>query len=72
MLCGRQPFSGSNDFEVLKKIKKSVFHFEPTDVWQQVPAEGQDVIRKMIVKPADARLSATQALEQAWIATSST
>lgn len=68
MLCGRQPFTGSNDFDVLKKIKKSVYQFEPTDVWQQVPMEAQDLIRKMIVKPADTRLSATQVLEQSWIA----
>jgi tRNA A-37 threonylcarbamoyl transferase component Bud32 len=67
MLCGRQPFNGDTDFEVLKKVKKGVFAFEPANVWSTVPDAAKDVVQKMICSKVEDRLSASGVTEHPWL-----
>jgi len=66
MLCGSPPFYGDTDFEILKKVKKGTFKFEPEHVWANVPDKARDLVNRMICKAED-RLSAAGVLEHPWI-----
>jgi len=66
MFSGHPPFSGDTDFEVLKQVKKGVWSFHPTEVWEDASAEGMDLISHMIV-PAPERFSAREVLRHAFL-----
>jgi hypothetical protein len=70
LLSGSAPFSGPNDFEILKKVKKGTFQFEPAEKWAVVPDAGRDLITRMICPKVEDRLSASGVLEHAWFSSS--
>ncbi|CAG9313378.1 unnamed protein product [Blepharisma stoltei] len=65
MLCGRPPFYGNSNLELIKCIKKGP---KMTDkIWNSISAEVKDLIHKMLaVEPAD-RLSAADVLAHPWM-----
>merc|ERR1712192_9733 len=67
MLCGRQPFEGDSDVEVLKRVKKGTYSFEPAHVWADVPDEAKDIVQKMICPNVQERLSASNVAEHPWL-----
>lgn len=67
MLCGQPPFFGETDVDILKKIKKGRFAFEPVEHWEQISDEAQDMIKCMIVVNPEKRYSADQAVRHAWV-----
>jgi hypothetical protein len=68
MLSGSPPFSGSDDMETLKKVKKGSFKFEPEDRWAPVPDEAKQLIASMIKPTVEERLSAQEVLGHAFLA----
>ena len=65
ILCGYPPFNGSSDNAVLKGVLAGDFDF-PQEDWEQVSEEAKDLIRKMLTKNEDARISAKEALQHKW------
>jgi len=66
LLCGRPPFDGENDEEILENVSKGLYKIQGP-IWQRVSSEGIDLIKKMLTYEADKRISAPQALAHQWI-----
>lgn len=67
LLCGYPPFYGRNDVEVLAKVKKGLYAFEPKD-WSRVSADAKNLVRKLLCYDPKDRFTAEQALHHTWIA----
>lgn len=66
MLSGQLPFHTDNQLELLKRVRKGRFEFEPSDVWIHISQHAHDLIRNILcVKVAD-RCNADQAFHQPW------
>ncbi|CAD8178920.1 unnamed protein product [Paramecium octaurelia] len=66
LLSGYPPFMGANEQEVLIKVKKGEYSFDPTD-WGKVTNSGKDLIRRMLMYNPANRISAADALNHEWI-----
>ncbi|CAD8074409.1 unnamed protein product [Paramecium primaurelia] len=66
LLSGYPPFMGANEQEVLIKVKKGEYSFDPTD-WGKVSNSGKDLIRRMLMYNPTNRISAADALNHEWI-----
>ncbi|CAD8118042.1 unnamed protein product [Paramecium sonneborni] len=66
LLCGYPPFFGPNEQEVLLKVKKGEYSFDPSD-WGKVSNQGKDLIRRMLLYDPTLRISASDALNHDWI-----
>jgi calcium-dependent protein kinase len=69
-ISGTLPFSGPSDFEILKKVKKGAFKFEPEEIWATVGDSARDLISQMICPKVEDRLSARGVVEHPWFADS--
>lgn len=67
MICGQVPFSGSNDLELLKKVRRGMFEFLPVERWQQVSEPVLELVNAMICKDAQQRSTAVQAFNSPWV-----
>jgi calcium-dependent protein kinase len=66
LLCGYAPFNGANDKEILLRVKGGRYTFPPSE-WNGVSGEGKDFIKKLLEYDPTRRMSASEALEHAWI-----
>ena len=66
MLCGRPPFSGHNDQEILRKVSQGTYNLNDA-VWKKRSAEVIDLIKKLMEKRPEKRLSAKEAIDHPWI-----
>ena len=66
MLCGTPPFNGKNESEIFKKITRGVFGFSSKE-WVGVSKEAKDLIKKMLTKDSNARISAEEAWNDPWV-----
>lgn len=66
LLCGSPPFDGSDDTSIIEKVKEGKFSFHGKE-WETVSFEAKDLIKKLLVKDYNARLSAQEALHDGWI-----
>lgn len=66
LLCGYAPFNGANDKEILLRVKGGRYTFPPSE-WNGVSAQGKDFIKKLLEFDPSKRMSASEALEHAWI-----
>ena len=57
LICGRPPFDGENDEEILENVSKGLYKISGP-IWQRVSSEGIDLIKKMLTYEADERISA--------------
>jgi len=64
MLCGYPPFSGADDKEVMKNVKKGKISFSD-ELWGDVSKEAINLIKKLICK-SEKRLTAEEALDHEW------
>jgi calcium-dependent protein kinase len=67
LVSGHPPFAGSTDFDILKKVKKANWSFEPAKIWKDASEEVIDLISKMIVADAGDRLSAQEVLSHPFL-----
>lgn len=47
LLCGRPPFDGENDDEILENVAKGIYKISGP-IWSKVSTEGIDLVRKML------------------------
>ena len=66
MLMEKLPFDGDKDDEIFKKIKKKQINFEGSE-FKTKSMESVDLMKKMLFKSPDARISVKLALEHKWI-----
>eukprot|EP00441_Pelagodinium_beii_P018975 CAMPEP_0197659158 /NCGR_PEP_ID=MMETSP1338-20131121/46409_1 /TAXON_ID=43686 ORGANISM="Pelagodinium beii, Strain RCC1491" /NCGR_SAMPLE_ID=MMETSP1338 /ASSEMBLY_ACC=CAM_ASM_000754 /LENGTH=476 /DNA_ID=CAMNT_0043235939 /DNA_START=57 /DNA_END=1487 /DNA_ORIENTATION=+ len=66
LLCGYPPFYGETDNEILKRVKKAEFEFDPDD-WGNVTQDAKDLIKSMLTKNSQKRMSAAETLEHKWM-----
>lgn len=66
LLCGYPPFGGQTDQEILKRVEKGKFVFDPPD-WNKVSDDGKRLVELMLTYDASKRISAEEALNHPWI-----
>ena len=66
MLCGSPPFNGKNESEIFKKITRGVFGFSSKE-WYMVSKEAKELVKKMLTKDVNTRISAEEAWNDPWI-----
>lgn len=66
LLCGYPPFYGDRDEDILRRVKRGEFDF-PSPDWDNITADGKDIIKKMLTRDDAKRPSAEQVLEHKWL-----
>jgi calcium-dependent protein kinase len=66
LLCGRPPFDGSNDDEILENVSKGIFKISGP-VWKRISKEGVDLVKKMLTFDPENRVTAREAICHPWI-----
>lgn len=66
-MSGLSPFGGANDDETSENIKRCDPRF-PSDAFGGISEEGQDFIKKLLVKAKTSRMNVYEALEHPWLA----
>ena len=69
LLTGRPPFAGSDDKEILEKVKTGVYSLDIPEM-QNVSRDAVSLIKKLMCTPSS-RLAAKQALQHSWMQASS-
>ncbi len=69
LLTGRPPFGGSDDKEILDKVKTGVYSLDIPEM-QNVSKDAVSLLKKFL-SPASSRITAKQALQHPWLLTSS-
>mmetsp|Transcript_3047 Transcript_3047/g.7287 ORF Transcript_3047/g.7287 Transcript_3047/m.7287 type:complete len:552 (-) Transcript_3047:150-1805(-) len=65
-LCGSPPFYGRDTKDVLEAVTTADIHFEKKS-WQNVSAQGRQVVLEMLSRDLDVRPSAAEALNTPWL-----
>ncbi|CAD8073319.1 unnamed protein product [Paramecium sonneborni] len=65
MLCGYPPFGGQ-DQEILQNIEIGKYDFDPED-WSKISEDAKNLIKKMLTKDYQQRISAQEAYQDPWI-----
>ena len=66
MLCGRPPFNGATEEQIIARVKQGVWSFKG-EIWSDISDSAKDLIEKLMTKDVNRRLSAVQALAHPWI-----
>lgn len=66
MLSGQPPFYGVSDTDILKKVKKGRFKFEPRDCWDEVSDGARALVSRLLVVKPDERISLEDAIRDEW------
>ena len=66
LLTGSVPFDGNNDDEIWKKIITEEINYTSSK-FKSLSNESKDLLKKLLIKDPDKRLSASEALEHVWI-----
>jgi len=71
MLCGRPPFDAKtgNDEDIFRVIIKGNYRMDDNE-WLDVSSECKDLVRKLLQKKPNKRITASQALKHPWISES--
>ena len=66
LLCGRPPFDGENDDEILENVSKGLYKISGP-IWSRMTGECIDLVKKMLTFDPEKRISAAQAIGHPWI-----
>ncbi|TNV82197.1 hypothetical protein FGO68_gene11040 [Halteria grandinella] len=66
LLCGKPPFDGESDEDILKNVQKGVYKISGP-IWSRVSPDGTDLVKKMLKFDPERRISASSALMHPWI-----
>lgn len=66
LLSGEPPFYHDDTFELYELIKNCKYNFDSA-VWKQVSADAKDLIKNLLTKEPEERLSAEGVLNHPWI-----
>jgi len=65
LFAGFNPFQGKNDTETIRKIRRGRFNIE-SPRWINVSNDAKDLIRKLLAKDPEQRISAEEACAHPW------
>jgi len=65
LLCGYSPFNGRTEEAILEKVKIGKFSMSDS-IWEEVSNEAKDLVKKLLTKNIEKRLSAEQAINHEW------
>lgn len=68
LLCGGPPFNGSNNNEIFSAILEEKLAFKG-EIWRYITDEAVNLIRNMLQKKPEKRLSAAEILQSKWFST---
>jgi calcium-dependent protein kinase len=66
LLCGYPPFNGSDDGEILHRVKIGQYHFAHSP-FKRVSQEAKDFIRKLLIMEPEARMTMAEAQNHPWM-----
>ena len=66
-MCGYPPFTGRNEAEILKNVKRAKLEFDPDD-WLKISDDAKTLIKKMLNLNPEKRISAKEAYQDGWVA----
>lgn len=66
LLCGKPPFFGKTDEEILRRVKVGEYSLEGPD-WLTVSEGAKNLIRKLLTRNVSTRISASEAVQDPWI-----
>lgn len=66
MLCGTPPFTGRTDKDILNKVSNAGYSLQG-ELWRKRSDGSKDLIKKLMERDPDKRLSAVQALKHSWL-----
>ncbi|CDW74871.1 protein kinase domain containing protein [Stylonychia lemnae] len=66
LLSGKPPFDGVDDKQIIKKVKKGEIHVNTIE-WKKKSRDAIDLLKKMLTKEAQKRVSCQEALDHPWI-----
>lgn len=66
LLSGIPPFNGSNDNEIIQRVKLGKFSFHEKN-WKDISENAKDFISQLLIKDPSKRPSAEDALNHPWI-----
>ena len=66
LLCGRPPFDGQTDDEILENVSKGTYKTDSA-VWKNVSKDGLGLVQKCLTYDPEKRISAKDALNHSWI-----
>ena len=67
MLSGLPPFNGFTNEEIIARIRKGHFKFEPAANWRHISDNAKDFITGLLTSDPAKRPSAQDALNHPWI-----
>jgi len=65
LLCGKPPFNGGNDEEVLYSVMNDKINFD-SEIWNEVSKEAKSLLMGLLDRDSNTRKSAAEALESRW------
>ena len=65
LLCGYPPINGETDDEIYLDVLKGEFEF-PEEDWSEVSDEAKNLIKKMLTKDVNKRISALDSMQDPW------
>ena len=68
LLSGYTPFDRRSDFEEMQAILNAEYRFEPAEYWRGVSDGAKDFIRRCLTVDPNARMTAHEALQHAFVA----
>ena len=66
MLCGRPPFNGATEEQIIARVKQGMWSFKG-EIWSDISDSAKDLIEKLMCKDVNRRLTAVEALAHPWI-----
>lgn len=66
LLSGKPPFDGLDDKEIIKKVKKGEIYVNTLE-WKKKSRDAIDLLKKLLTKDPEKRISAMEALAHPWI-----
>mmetsp|Transcript_96330 Transcript_96330/g.132515 ORF Transcript_96330/g.132515 Transcript_96330/m.132515 type:complete len:232 (+) Transcript_96330:265-960(+) len=66
MLSGKPPFGGKSNKEIIDNVLKGEYNFNHP-VWSVISDEAKDLIKKLLDRQADMRLTSEEAYNHPWI-----
>jgi calcium-dependent protein kinase len=61
LLCGKPPFYGDDDKEILNSVKLGTYSLTGPD-WKNISSEAKDLVKRMLTYEVDQRISAEDAV----------
>jgi len=66
MFCGVPPFTADTDSQVMKRVRKGKFKFEPKEYWEEKSQDVKSLISSLLEVDVAARPSAREVLHNQW------